>query len=83
MHVQIDLTPESQAKLQERAAAAGQDLESFIALAVEEKLWGDVETTAILPPDQWLAEFDAWIRSHSSRNPNVDDSRESIYSDRI
>jgi len=32
--------------------------------------------------DEWLSEYDAWIKSHESRNPNMDDSRQSIYLDR-
>lgn len=30
-------------------------------------------------PDEWVAELRAWAASRKSRNPNVDDSRESIY----
>ncbi len=35
-----------------------------------------------LAPEAWLVEFDAWVNAHPSRNPHVDDSRESIYPDR-
>ncbi len=29
--------------------------------------------------EEWVARFTAWVDSHISRNPNMDDSRESIY----
>ncbi len=36
----------------------------------------------VLPADELVRHFDAWVGSHKSRNLNVDDSRESIYPDR-
>ena len=36
----------------------------------------------LLPPDEWLAAFRQWARKDRRHNPNVDDSRESIYADR-
>lgn len=32
-----------------------------------------------LPYEQWAKKYDAWLASHRSSNPQVDDSRESIY----
>lgn len=32
--------------------------------------------------DAWLAHFNDWMSRQRTRNPNVDDSRESIYPDR-
>ena len=32
--------------------------------------------------EAWLADFNAWMAAQRSRNPNFDDSRESIYPDR-
>lgn len=83
MNVQIPLSPEFEAKLRERAAAAGQDVESFVVRAIEEELLSEPDTLAILPPDEWLVAFDDWVKSQTSRNANVDDSRESIYPDRL
>jgi hypothetical protein len=41
---------------------------------------GDRSTPAYrLPYDQWVKHFDAWLASRQSRNPDVDDSRDSIY----
>jgi hypothetical protein len=42
---------------------------------------GDSSAPALATSD-WLTEFDAWVKSHSSRNPNVDDSRDGMYPDR-
>lgn len=36
----------------------------------------------ILPPDQWLKEFDRITESRKGGNRRMDDSRESIYGDR-
>jgi hypothetical protein len=35
-----------------------------------------------LSPEEWSKEWRAWLASHTSRNPNFDDSRESIYAGR-
>ncbi len=29
--------------------------------------------------EEWIARFDEWVKSHPPRNPNFDDSRDSIY----
>ncbi len=36
----------------------------------------------LLPPDEWEREFTKWAESHKARNPNLDDSRETIYKGR-
>ncbi|MCA9048396.1 MAG: hypothetical protein KDA89_06690 [Planctomycetaceae bacterium] len=38
--------------------------------------------TDLLAPEQWKAEFRRWAESHACRGAKVDDSRDSIYSDR-
>ena len=40
------------------------------------------EKCDILPPDEWLKEFDRITESRKCGNPKMDDSRESIYGDR-
>jgi hypothetical protein len=32
-----------------------------------------------MPFEQWQMQFRRWLASHQSRNPQFDDSRESIY----
>jgi hypothetical protein len=79
MNITLNLSREKKAELEERAAAAGTDLQSFILEAVEEKLEEKDGSIAQLPYDQWSGEFRSWVASHPSRNPAVDDSRNSIY----
>lgn len=83
MTLNLSLPPELEARLRERAAATGKDVESFVREAVEEKI------TATAPsgpegksPEQWSAELRAWAASHAPVTHSVDDSRESIYAGR-
>ena len=50
MTLRIDLSPELEAKLRERAAAAGKDIAAFAREAVEEKLRGRESMAEILGP---------------------------------
>ena len=80
MSITLPLLPEQQAELERRAAAAGTDLTNFILDVVQEKLGEPAEgSTGDLSYEQWSSKFHAWIARQRSRNPNVDDSRESIY----
>ena len=84
MTLTLSFPPEVEARLRERAAAAGKDVESIVREAVDEKL------AAVATPtgpegksyEQWAAEFKAWIASHKPVSHFVDDSRESIYAGR-
>jgi hypothetical protein len=80
MSITLPLTPEAMTELERRAAAAGIDVTSFVLTAVQEKL-AEREDAADqpLPYDEWSGEFHRWLSSHPSRNPHVDDSRDSIY----
>jgi len=83
MTLHIPLSPETEAKLRQQAAAAGKDLTSFVLDAVEEKI-GEANGSgaASLSPDQWSREWHAWAASHRPLSHVVDDSRESIYAGR-
>ncbi len=50
MTLQLDLSPEIEARLRERAAAVGKDAATFILEAVEEKLRGTETLAEILAP---------------------------------
>jgi hypothetical protein len=50
MTLHIELAPELEARLRERAAAAGVDVETFAREAVEEKLRGRKGLDAVLGP---------------------------------
>ena len=88
MTLQISLPPETEAKLRERAAAAGQEIEAFVEEAVAEKLAAPDAREQNLSPSERAARFAEWARSIGDVvKKNVppghvaDDSRESIYED--
>lgn len=33
----------------------------------------------LLSIDDWIRRFDAWVSSHQARNPQFDDSRDTLY----
>jgi hypothetical protein len=76
------ISAELEAKLREQAKATGKAPEDIAIAALQDGLCATEETSAIAPLDQWLPYFDAWVAEHESRNPRLDDSRESIYPDR-
>jgi hypothetical protein len=90
MSLTVSFSPEVEARLRERAAASGKDVPTLVREAVEEKLSSTPETQPAntMSNEQWLAEFNAWMREVTSRARNyppgflVDDSRESIYEGR-
>lgn len=82
MNLTLHLTPETEARLKEHAALAGKRPEDLALEALQDKLSGEPVAPPALPPEEWLRQFDAWVSHHESRNPRVDDSRESLYPDR-
>ena len=86
MTLNISLSPESEAKLRERAAAAGKDVTAFVRETIEEKLAaGRDNGSASGSPRQgtaeWFAKFSEWVARHPPRQFLADDSRDAIYSD--
>lgn len=82
MNLILQLPLELEAKLCEQAKAAGKPPEEVAIAALEQGLAATDESLPTLPLDQWLLQFDAWVGDHESRNPRLDDSRESMYPDR-
>lgn len=84
MTLTVSFGPEVEARLRERAAAAGKDVESIVREAVDEKLAAAVAPTGPEGKsyEQWVAELHAWAASHQPVSHLVDDSRESIYAGR-
>ncbi len=85
MTLRIELSPETEARLREQAAATGKDPAAFAREAVEEKLALFTEATtesSRLSVEQRIAEWMAWAESHAPLGHDVDDSRESIYEGR-
>ena len=80
MALTLKLSPETEKKLREKAARAGQTLEACLEqLAAESSAGGSAAT---LSAKEWAVQFRAWIESHKSLATAADDSRESIYEGR-
>jgi hypothetical protein len=81
----IQLPPEIEEKLRERAAQFGKPFETFLQ-EVAERAAKD-ETAKVPPPppmstEEWIAEWRAFVNSRPARPIIADDSRESIYEGR-
>ncbi|HEX4052777.1 MAG TPA: hypothetical protein VHX86_00795 [Tepidisphaeraceae bacterium] len=91
MVLDLHFSPQTEAKLQERAKETGKAVESIVSEAVEEKLAaGSNPSNAVeLTPQQkarvwsdWVAGMARWASQNLPAGQIVDDSRESIYSGR-
>jgi hypothetical protein len=83
MTLKLQLSPDVEAKLRERAAQIGQSPETLVMEALQEKLSSAVEPEESLSPSLRMAEFGEWFASHAaSEAAALDDSRESIYNGR-
>ncbi len=85
MVLNLNLTPELEAKLREQAAAIGEPLEAFVLQAVQEKLLIDEDSSdqnESPSHEHWMTELRAWASSHSPVIYFVDDSRDGIYGNR-
>jgi hypothetical protein len=80
-NIVLNLPPDTEAKLLERARETGMDAEALTLEALREKLASD-EASPMLGLDEWHARFDAIVASMPASNPNTDFSRESVYDDR-
>lgn len=79
MNLMLHLASETEAKLREQAARSGKSLEALALEALEEKLAGSDDSSAMLPSDIWKAKFDEFLANlPRSGATTVDDSRESI-----
>jgi hypothetical protein len=81
MALKLIISPEMEAKIRAFASMSGQDMESFILQAVNEKL-ADAESTPKVTfhrGEDWAQKLRACIDLHPAVTHFVDDSRESIY----
>ncbi len=88
----IQLRPETEQKLRERAALTGVTLEKYLHQLIEhaaEESDANGAAPGEKPPsggqqsaDAWVASLKAWAASHQSLPTLADDSRESIYEGR-
>jgi len=84
MTVTLDLPPQVEQAYLAEAHARGVSLDTLVRDVLLERRPG--ATLAELTPEEWVAEFKAWVRSHASENlPLLSDeaiSRDSIYRER-
>jgi plasmid stability protein len=82
MNLILNLPPETEARLRQASAESGKAPEALALEALDDKLSSEFSSEPELSREEWLKQFHAWVNSRKSRNPNVDDSRESMYPDR-
>lgn len=82
MNLNVKLSPEIEARLRQQVIQTGKSPEDLVLEALRDKLCGEPVSTPSLTSEEWLRQFDEWVTSHSTRNPQLDDSRGSIYPDR-
>ena len=82
MKVSINFPDDIEVSLRRHAAAVGQDVETFVQKLVVENLEASEPPPLNTSPSEFARRLDAWIALHPVLNHAVDDSRESIYSDR-
>jgi hypothetical protein len=82
MTLSISLSPDSEARLRERAAAEGKDVAAFVRETIEEKLAATAPAGAAPAQGtpEWLARLNEWVAIHPPRPYLADDSRDAIYS---
>lgn len=77
--MQIEISENLANSLQSKAREAGfANVEEYLQHLLEEQEPVRDESNA-MPYEQWREEFWAFVKRQTSRNPNFDDSRESIY----
>ncbi len=79
MTIELDLPPETEAKLRALVAQSGQDVQAIVLDALEEKLADRSPADQRLTDDEWNKKLRQVIELHPVVNHFVDDSRESIY----
>jgi hypothetical protein len=66
--------------LRQRAEAAGyKSIDEYVLQLVRRDACSDSRDATEQSAEEWIEDFDAWVRTLKSHNPNFDDSRESIY----
>jgi len=82
MTITICLSPATEARLKEQAAANGRDVSLYATQLIEQAVAGIDVSSSELSPAQRAAEWRVWAESHARSDHVVDDSRESIYAGR-
>src|SRR5437667_60059 len=85
MSILVNLAPEVEEKLRQKAGQHAQTLEQYVqGLAEYDACVEPAPTVGRQDPnslsyEEWLARFHGWLASHPHRDTIADDSRESIY----
>lgn len=87
MTVTIELKPETEKRLAERAQQNGLPLETFIEVFIEDKLEESEDKTQEKPvhetaAEEWITKLKKWSESHDRATPFLSDEatrRENIY----
>jgi hypothetical protein len=82
MTLELSISREQEAVLMHQATALGMDVAEFVMDAVQEKIAAALHNDPTLSPQEWRAKLEAIGKRHSPTGRPLDDSRESIYSDR-
>ena len=96
MTVTIELKPEIEKRLAEKAKKNGLPIETFVEVFIEDNLKDEAETLTeekekpfyeTATKEEWRAEFRKWMDSHKGKNyPSIPDEalrRENMYEDRF
>jgi hypothetical protein len=77
--MQLDISDEAAFHLQTKARQAGfESVEAYLLRLVNDQD-ASLEEPPAMPYEQWKKKYWAFVAHQKSRNPNFDDSRESIY----
>jgi hypothetical protein len=84
MQLNVNLSVEIETALRRRAAAAGEDLETFVSHVVAEEVADEVQRPRKkkTSSEGFAQRLDAWTKLHPVLDRPIDDSRESIYAGR-
>jgi len=84
MSVKLELKPETEDQLAERARRRGVSVEDYICDVLEGHAGNGESTFKVTTDEEWEAALEAFARSPAFQNISwpVDDSRESIYRER-
>ena len=94
MTVTIELKPETEKRIQERAKRRGKAIEAYLEDFIEENIVEESDKREKERPfhetatkEEWLVEFHRWLDSHKDKNyPSIPDEalrRENMYEDRF
>jgi hypothetical protein len=85
MSINLELSPDTEARLIAQAAARGMSVEELLKTTIDTLLATSDPLSSAVSPQKRAEKFVNWARSHTTRTPPLSDeaiSRESIYRER-